>query len=128
PPKISYGILTRTTPAQRRFRLSGGVYRSEQIRSGGKTMKLVPALFAAAALLGTSAALAAPPAGWPSAQRPAQRCAAERTQMGTPAFKQLYGTSANRANAFGKCVAKVAAAQSQNEQGAAQTCKTEQAD
>jgi hypothetical protein len=91
-------------------------------------MKLVPALFAAAALLGASAALAAPPAGSPSAQSPAQRCAAERTQMGTPAFKQLYGTNANKANAFGKCVAKVAAAQSQNEQGAAQTCKTEQAD
>jgi len=48
--------------------------------------------------------------------------------MGTPAFKQLHGTNANRANAFGKCVAKAAAAQSQNEQGAAQTCKTEQAD
>ena len=91
-------------------------------------MKLVPALFATAALLGTSAALGAPPAGSPSAQSPAQRCAAERTQMGTPAFKQLYGTNANKANAFGKCVAKVAAAQSQNEQGAAQTCKTEQAD
>jgi hypothetical protein len=91
-------------------------------------MKLVSALFAAAVLLGTSAALAAPPAGSPSDQSPAQRCAAERTQMGTPAFKQLYGTNANRANAFGKCVAKVTAAQSQNEQGAAQTCKTEQAD
>jgi hypothetical protein len=91
-------------------------------------MKLVPALFAAAALLGTSAALAAPPAGSPSDQSPAKRCAVERTQMGSPAFKQLYGTNANKANAFGKCVAKVAAAQSQNEQGAAQTCKMEQAD
>jgi hypothetical protein len=91
-------------------------------------MKLVLTLFATAALLGTSAALAAPPTGSPSGHSPAQRCAAERKQMGTPAFTELYGTNANRANAFGKCVAKITAAQSQNEQDAAQTCKTEQAD
>jgi hypothetical protein len=91
-------------------------------------MKLVSVLFAAAALLGASAALAAPPAGSPSDQNPAQRCAVERTQMGTPAFKQFYGTNANRSNAFGKCVAKLGAADSQNEHAAAQTCKTEQAD
>ena len=93
-------------------------------------MKLVPALFAAAALLGTSAALAAPPAGSPSAQSPAQRCAAERTQMGTPAFKQLYGTNANRANAFGKCVSGKAEAASDTQErstvNAAKTCRAEQ--
>ena len=39
---------------------------------------------------------------------PAQACVALRTQMGTSAFKLKYGTNANRANAFGKCVSVMA--------------------
>ena len=48
--------------------------------------------------------------GSPSAQ---QQCATERTAMGADAFKALYGTNANKSNAFGKCVSgKAKAAES----------------
>ncbi len=35
---------------------------------------------------------------------PAQRCKAERAQLGDAAFARKYGTNPNLANAFGKCV------------------------
>ena len=38
----------------------------------------------------------------------AKKCKAERTQLGVDAFKNKYGTNANKANAFGKCVSKYA--------------------
>jgi hypothetical protein len=34
----------------------------------------------------------------------AKQCKKERTDMGVDAFKAKYGTNANKANAFGKCV------------------------
>jgi hypothetical protein len=37
-------------------------------------------------------------------------CKAERTAMGATAFKAKYGTNADKSNAFGKCVAKLATA------------------
>src|SRR3569833_1806328 len=43
----------------------------------------------------------------PSAQ---QQCRTKQNQMGQTAFKALYGTNANKAIAFGKCVSKRAAA------------------
>lgn len=58
----------------------------------------------------------------------AATCKQERTTMGAAVFAQTYGTNANKANAFGKCVsshAKSAAAATAN---AAQTCKAQQAD
>jgi hypothetical protein len=55
-------------------------------------------------------------------------CRAQRAAMGTTAFNQLYGTNANRSNAFGKCVSKLAQAQQQNRQNAAQACRGEQND
>lgn len=61
-------------------------------------------------------------------QSPAQRCQAQRTQMGVSAFNQLYGTNINKKNAFGKCVGKLAVANAGDEQNAAQMCKAEQAD
>ena len=39
---------------------------------------------------------------------PAKFCKALRTQMGTAAFNELWGTNANSKNAFGKCVSTVA--------------------
>jgi hypothetical protein len=42
----------------------------------------------------------------------ARACKAERKTMGETAFKAKYGTTADKANAFGKCVAKLAAAKS----------------
>ena len=65
-------------------------------------------------------ALAADPS--PSAQ---SQCAAERTAMGADAFKALYGTNGNKANAFGKCVSKRAQANGQAESNAAGQCKAE---
>jgi hypothetical protein len=41
----------------------------------------------------------------------ARKCKAERKSMGETAFKAAYGTNADKSNAFGKCVAKLAAAQ-----------------
>jgi hypothetical protein len=58
---------------------------------------------------------------------PARTCAAARTAMGTDAFKRLYGTNANKSNAFGKCVSKTARAQTTNEVNAAVTCRTDAA-
>jgi hypothetical protein len=48
----------------------------------------------------------------------AQQCAAERTAMGVDAFKALYGTNGNKANAFGKCVSKRAQANEQAQSNA----------
>jgi len=39
---------------------------------------------------------------------PAKLCAAQRTQAGSAAFNELWGTNANQRNAFGKCVSAVA--------------------
>ena len=80
-------------------------------------------LIVVAALLGlsVSAALAAPPAdrgkpenpgnsanapGQSADQNAAKWCKAERTKLGVQGFKDAYGTNANKANAFGKCVSK----------------------
>jgi len=93
------------------------------------------------------AALAAPPAdnGKPaspgqSANAPGQNaeknaaksCKAERTKLGIQAFKDKYGTNANKANAFGKCVSTTvkktedeATEQEQAEENAAKQCKAE---
>lgn len=44
----------------------------------------------------------------------ARTCKAERKAMGTDPFKAKYGTGADKANAFGKCVSKFAAAKQQS--------------
>jgi len=43
--------------------------------------------------------------------RAAKQCKAERSTLGAEAFKAKYGTGATKANAFGKCVSKLAQAQ-----------------
>jgi hypothetical protein len=55
----------------------------------------------------------------------AKQCATERTAMGVPAFKLLYGTNANKSNAFGKCVSKLAQQNANNRTNAAAQCRTE---
>jgi hypothetical protein len=45
--------------------------------------------------------------------------------MRVAAFDQLYGTNANKSNAFGKCVSKIAQAQTTNEVNAAKQCRTD---
>ena len=64
----------------------------------------------------------------PSTQDAAQTaCRAQRTAIGDAAFKLLYGTNANKANAFGKCVSKASKGAEENDAAAANACKTEQA-
>jgi hypothetical protein len=55
----------------------------------------------------TAAARAAQKAAVVKASR---SCKSERTSMGAAAFKAKYGTNADKSNAFGKCVSKLAAA------------------
>jgi hypothetical protein len=63
----------------------------------------------------------------PSTQDSAQAaCRAQRTSIGDAAFKQLYGTNANKSNAFGKCVSKASKSAQANGAAAVNTCKTEQ--
>jgi hypothetical protein len=57
---------------------------------------------------------------------PAQTCRKQRTDMTADVFTKTYGTNGNKQNAFGKCVAKAAHAQSANEVNAAQTCSAAQ--
>lgn len=59
---------------------------------------------------------------------PARACVALRTRMTTNLFKQSFGTNANHSNAFGKCVAIVARAQSTDLVTAAESCLAEASD
>lgn len=52
-------------------------------------------------------------------------CSTERGNMGVPAFKLLYGTNANRSNAFGKCVSKLAQQNAHNTATASSQCRAE---
>jgi hypothetical protein len=45
--------------------------------------------------------------------------------MGAPAFKLLYGTNANKSNAFGKCVSVLAQRNAKNRSNAASQCRAE---
>lgn len=61
-------------------------------------------------------------------QAPAQLCSAQRTALGAQAFGALYGTNANKANAFGKCVAKQQSQAEQNTTTGSARCRAEQSD
>ena len=64
----------------------------------------------------------------------AKYCKAARESKGVEAFKTLYGTNANKKNAFGKCVSQTAKVKAEKredaeEQSAATAaCKKEKAD
>ena len=86
-------------------------------------------LLAVLALAIPAAALADDTTPAPSTQDAAQAaCLAQRTAIGDPAFKLLYGTNANKANAFGKCVSKASKDAQDNDAAAVSTCKKEQSD
>jgi hypothetical protein len=87
-------------------------------------------LIAAFLSLAGTAALAAPPAdkgkpespgksaaapGQSAEKNSAKACKAERASMGDEAFKKQYGTNANKANAFGKCVSSKSKAKAKAE-------------
>src|SRR5262249_17731739 len=80
--------------------------RRVQFRDQGRPhMKRMLLALAVVALAAPFAALAA---GSGNGASPAQACKTEQTAMGNDAFKALYGTNADKSNAFGKCVAKKA--------------------
>jgi hypothetical protein len=83
-------------------------------------------LFSLVALVAPLAAFA--DAAPTPAQTANQICTQSKTQMGADAFKQAYGTNANKSNAWGKCVAKNAKNAQQDVAGANASCKAQQAD
>jgi hypothetical protein len=88
--------------------------------------KLVFICLTAALVVPAFAAAGARPGAGDRAAAAAQ-CSSERTVMGAPAFKLLYGTTANRSNAFGKCVSKLASQNAQNHATAVSECRAERA-
>ena len=82
-------------------------------------------------VIGLLVALAAPAAALAddSAPTPTQSanaiCKAELAKLGAETFKATYGTNANKANAFGKCVSKNAQTAEHAAANAAKTCKAE---
>jgi hypothetical protein len=100
-------------------------------------------VIAASLILAVPVALAAPPAdkgkpenpgkstaapGQSAEKNAAKACKAERgtTAQSITAFKEKYGTNANKANAFGKCVSgKAKQDDDEAEDAAAKKCKAE---
>ena len=58
----------------------------------------------------------------------ARDCAALRTSLGTAAFGQTYGTTSDRSNAYGKCVAKWTQVEHQQRRAASTACTSERED
>ena len=85
--------------------------------------KLVFFSLVAALALPAWAAAGSPNAG--DRTNAAKQCKSERQQMGLDAFKQLYGNNANKSNAFGKCVSKLANQNEQARSNAAAQCRAE---
>ena len=110
-------------------------------------MKRTLLIVSAFLVLAVPAALAAPPADRGKPEHPgksedapgqsadknaAKMCKAERgtTEQSIAAFKAKYGTNANKANAFGKCVSALSKTKDQEttsaaEKNAAKKCKAE---
>jgi hypothetical protein len=86
--------------------------------------KLILVVFTALLALPALAVAGSPPSPADTAAA-VKQCSTERTAIGAPAFKLLYGTNADRSNAFGKCVSKLARQNAQNRVNAAAQCTTE---
>jgi hypothetical protein len=87
--------------------------------------KLVFICLTAVLVIPAWAAASTPPS--PSDRAAAvKQCSTERSAMGGASFKLLYGTNANRSNAFGKCVSKLAKQNMRNRSNAATQCRAEQ--
>lgn len=85
-------------------------------------------MLVALAVVALAAPFAALAAGSGNGASPAQACKTEQTAMGNDAFKALYGTNADKSNAFGKCVAKKATQRVKSQSNAVSACRAEQAD
>lgn len=89
-------------------------------------LRFLTVAVALAALL-PAAALAAPVTG-PDRQNAARSCKALQTSLGAATFKETYGTNADKSNAFGQCVAKMAREVAENRVSAQKACAAERAD
>jgi hypothetical protein len=88
------------------------------------------AFIAATAALAAVPAVAlgqSPPSGKDRANA-ARLCQAQRKAMGDTLFRQTWGTNSDKANAFGKCVSKLARAEQQARLNASKQCRAEQSD
>lgn len=91
-------------------------------------MRILVLTFAFMALLAVPAVTLASdpsPANQATAQ---QRCRDQLKTMGVKDFRALYGTNANKKNAFGKCVSKLAQQEAANQDNAAKQCQKERDD
>jgi hypothetical protein len=86
--------------------------------------KLILVVFAAVLALPALAVAGSPPSPADKAAA-AKQCATLMTNMGAAPFKALYGTNANKSNAFGKCVSTNAQKNEQDRSNAAAACRTE---
>jgi hypothetical protein len=86
-------------------------------------MRKLTSLIAALALVALPAAAFAEAA--PEQKSAAELCQEQKAAMGEAAFKALYGTNANKANAFGKCVSKQNAQIDASHANAAKACSEE---
>jgi hypothetical protein len=84
-------------------------------------------LFVTALLALPALAVAGSPPSPTDTAAAVKQCSSERTAMGAAPFKLLYGTNANKSNAFGKCVSKLAQQNEQNRSNAAAQCRSERA-
>ena len=94
-------------------------------------MKTITTLSLVGALAIAGPALAQGPSGAAAVPSAQKQCRTERSGMGTTLFRSTYGTNANDANAFGKCVSArnraTAAAVAQARANAAEQCRSARA-
>jgi hypothetical protein len=82
-------------------------------------------VFVAALLVVPALAVAGPSPNASDRAAAQKQCAAERDAIPATAFKLLYGTNADKSNAFGKCVSRRASQNALNRANAAARCSTE---
>jgi hypothetical protein len=87
--------------------------------------KLIFVILGAALLSLPAVAIAGLPPSAADRAAAVKQCSGERTVMGAPAFRLLYGTNASRSNAYGKCVSKLAQQNAQNRSNATTLCSSE---
>jgi len=92
---------------------------------GGTPVRKLTLVLALALLAITASAVASTTPTPADKAAAAKQCSTERNAMGATPFKLLYGTNANKSNAFGKCVSKLAQQNAKNGATAAAQCRAE---
>jgi hypothetical protein len=107
------------------MRLAEGAEGSVWRRRKEKSMRKLILVLATALLSLPALAIAGSPPSPADSAAAQKQCRAELTAMTAAPFKLLYGTNADKSNAFGKCVSKRASANAQNRANASAQCSTE---